>query len=71
MIIKLSHHILCFCLEKYNTICNKLSADIKNEFANKPVYIEKYLKTKIKFMAMNLKTFAIKKFQRQIIIILV
>ena len=35
-------------LEKYNTIWDKVSADIKKEFDSKPVYNKKFLKTKIK-----------------------
>ena len=35
-------------LEKYNTIWNKVSADIKQEFYGKPVHNKKILKTKIK-----------------------
>ena len=35
-------------IEKYNTIWDKLSADLKKEFDNGPVYNEEYLKTKIK-----------------------
>ena len=35
-------------LEKYNTIWNKVSADIKREFDSEPVYNKKFLKTKIK-----------------------
>ena len=35
-------------LEKYNTIWDKVSADIKKEFDSKPVYKKNYLKTKIK-----------------------
>ena len=35
-------------LEKYNTIWDKVSADIKKEFDSKPVYNKSYLKTKIK-----------------------
>ena len=34
-------------LEKYNTIWDKVSADIKKEFDSKPVYYKKILKTKI------------------------
>ena len=34
--------------EKYNTIWDKVSADIKKEFDSKPVYNKNYLKTKIK-----------------------
>ena len=35
-------------LEKYNTIWDKVSADIKKKIGG-PVYNKKYLKTKIKF----------------------
>ena len=35
-------------LEKYNTIWNKVSADIIKEFDSQPVYNKKILKTKIK-----------------------
>ena len=35
-------------LEKYNTIRDKISTDIKKEFDNKPVYNKEVLKTKIK-----------------------
>ena len=35
-------------LEKYNTIWDKVSTDIKNEFDSEPVYNIKVLKTKIK-----------------------
>ena len=35
-------------LEKYNTIWDKVSADIKREFDSEPVYNKNYLKTKIK-----------------------
>ena len=33
-------------LEKYNTILNKVSADMKKEFHGEPVYNKKYLKPK-------------------------
>ena len=33
-------------LEKYNTIWNKVSADIKKEFDSEPVYNKEFLKTK-------------------------
>ena len=33
---------------KYNTACDKVSADIKKEVNSKPVYNKKILKTKIK-----------------------
>ena len=35
-------------LEKYNTIWDKVNADIKKEFDSEPVYNKNYLKTKIK-----------------------
>ena len=35
-------------LEKYNTICDKVSADIKKEFDSEPVYNKSFLRTKIK-----------------------
>ena len=34
-------------LEKYNAIWDKVSADIKKEFDDEPVYNKEYLKTKI------------------------
>ena len=35
-------------MDKYNTVCDKVSADIKKEVNSKPVYNKKILKTKIK-----------------------
>ena len=35
-------------LKKYNTIWDKVSADMKNEFDSDPVYNKNYLKTRIK-----------------------
>ena len=35
-------------LEKYNTIWDKVSADIRTEFDNEYVYNKNYLKTKLK-----------------------
>ena len=35
-------------LEKYNTIWDKISTDIKKEFDSEPVYNKEFLKTKIK-----------------------
>ena len=35
-------------LEKYNTIWDKVSADIEKGFDSEPVYNKNYLKTKIK-----------------------
>ena len=48
-------------LEKYNTIWDKVSADIKKEFDSEPVYNKSYLKTKLNLIAMKLQTFTIKK----------
>ena len=50
-------------LEKYDTIWDKVSADIKKEFDIEPVYNKNYLKTKINIMAMKLDIFTIKEFQ--------
>ena len=36
-------------LEKYDTIWDKVSADIKKEFDSEPIYNKIFLKTKIKF----------------------
>ena len=35
-------------LEKYNTVWDKVSADIKREFHSEPVYNKNYLKTKVR-----------------------
>ena len=35
-------------MEKYNSVWDNVSADIKKEFDSKPVYNKNYLKTKIK-----------------------
>ena len=35
-------------LEKYNTVWDKVSADIKKEFNSKPGYNKEFFKTKIK-----------------------
>ena len=35
-------------LKKYNEICKKVKNSLKKEFDWKPVYLEKYLKPKIK-----------------------
>ena len=56
IIIKLSHYIL----EKYNTIWDKVSADIKKELDSEPVYNKNYLKTKIKSHGDELENFTIK-----------
>ena len=49
-------------LEKYNTIWDKVSAYVKNEFDSEPV-CNTFLKEK-KFMVMKLQIFMIKKFLR-------
>ena len=36
-------------LGKYNTIWDKVSSDIKEEFNSEPIYNKTFLKTKIKF----------------------
>ena len=50
-------------LEKYNTIWDKVSADIKKEFDIEPVYNKNYLKTRIKSHGDELTDLTIKKFQ--------
>ena len=50
-------------LEKYNTIWDKVSPYIKNEFDSEPV-CNKFLKKKIIIMVMKLQIFMIKKFLR-------
>ena len=54
-------------LEKYNTIWNKVSADIKKELDSKPVYTKEFLRTKIKSQVID---FYDKKFLRWTLIIL-
>ena len=44
-------------LEKYNTIWDKVSADIKKEFDSRPVYNKEFLKTKIKSHGDEVKYF--------------
>ena len=46
-------------LEKFNKIWKKVSNIIKKEFESKPVYNEKYLKTKIKSYNGKLTIFTI------------
>ena len=48
-------------LEKYNTICDKVSADIKIEFDSKPVYNKEFLKIKIEFHGEKVTDFYDKK----------
>ena len=56
-------------LEKYNTIRDKVSADIKKEFGSEPVYNKNYLKTKIKSHGDEVRDFFDKKFLSQTLII--
>ena len=58
-------------LEKYNTIWDKVSADIKKKFDSKPAYNETYLKTKIKPHGAEVTDFYDKKFLSQTLNILV
>ena len=51
-------------LEKYNTIWDKVSADIKKEFDSKPVYNKEFLKTKIKSHGDEVTDFTVKKVPR-------
>ena len=44
-------------LEKYNTIWNKVSADIEKKFDSKPVYNKNYLKVKIKSYGNEITSF--------------
>ena len=48
-------------LEKYNTISDKLSADIKKQFDSEPAYNTNYLKTKIKYHGNEVTDFYDKK----------
>ena len=41
--------MLSWLLEKYNTIWDRVSADIKKEFHREPVYNKEFLKTKVKY----------------------
>ena len=49
-------------LKKYNTIWDKFSADMKNEFDSDPVYNKNYLKTRIKSHGDEVTDFYDKKF---------
>ena len=51
-------------LEKYNTIWDKVSPDIKKEFDGEPVYSKNYLKTKKKSHADEVTNFYDKKIPR-------
>ena len=48
-------------LEKYNTICGKVSADIKKESDRQPAYNKNCLKTKIKSHDIKVTDFYLKK----------
>ena len=58
-------------LEKYNTIWDKVSADMKKEYDSEPVYNKQFLKTKIKSHGDEVTDFYDKKFLRWTLIILV
>ena len=58
-------------LEKYNTIWDKVSADLKKEFDSEPVYSKELLKTKIKSHGDEVTKLFNKKFLRLALIILV
>ena len=51
-------------LEKYNTIWDKVSVDIKKEVDSEPVYNKEFLKTKIKSHGDEVTDFHDKKFLR-------
>ena len=54
--------------KKYNTICDKVNANIKKKIDSKPVYNKKLLKTK---MLMSLQITMIKNVLRQVLVVLV
>ena len=58
-------------LKKYNSIWDKVSADIKKEFDTEPVYNKNFLKTKIKFHGDEVTHFYDKKFLKLALIIFV
>ena len=58
-------------LEKYNTIWDKVIADMKKELDSKSVYNKHFLKIKIKSHGNKVTDFYDKKFQRWTLIILV
>ena len=55
-------------LEKYNTIWDKFSANIKKEFDSKYAYKDIFLKTKIKSHGEEIKDLYNKEFLRSIIV---
>ena len=58
-------------LEKYNTIWDKVSADMKKEYDSEPVYNKEFIKTKIRSHDDEVIDFHDKKFLRYTLIILV
>ena len=58
-------------LEKYNTIWDKVSVDIRKEFLSEPVYNKEVLKTKIKFHGDEVIDFTVTKFIKWTLITLV
>ena len=56
-------------IKKYNTIWDKVSADIEKEFDSEPGYNNNFLKTKIKFHGKEVTDFYDKKFQTLIILV--
>ena len=58
-------------LEKYNTICDKFSVDIKKELHREPVCNKEFLKYKIKYRDNEDRDFYDEKFLRWNLIILV
>ena len=60
-----------YLVKKYNTIWDKVSANIKKEFDNEHVYNKEFLKTKVKSHDDEVTDFYDKKFLRWTLIILV
>ena len=57
-------------LEKYHTVSDKVSADIKKSFIANLSIMKNSLKPKLNLMVMKLQIFTIKKFLRWVLIIL-
>ena len=51
-------------LERYNTIWDKVSADLKKEFDSEPIYNKEFLKTEIKSHGSEVTDFHDKKIPR-------
>ena len=58
-------------LDRYNTIWNKVSTDLRKELHNEPAGNKKFLKTKIKFYCVEVQIFTIKEFLIWTLLILV